>query len=321
MIPHRQGHLAVAAQTHPGMQGKNNEDRFSVSAYQLGEQDQRRALLIVVADGVGGHQAGEIAAELAVEEISQRVAASDGSDPVATLCDAAVYASRKIRSRALANSELVGMAATCVCAWIIENQLYAVSVGDSRLYLLRDGRFTQLTTDHTWIREALDGGFITTEEASRHPNQHVIRRYLGSQKPVEPDTRLRLRPDESDAEAQANQGFKLDPGDIVLLCTDGLTDLVADEEIFAALQSSPLETALSGLVDLANQRGGHDNITVVAARLLTEYQGPQTEKPARTRRWLWVLLVLLVAAALCLAAVVGAYFLFQISNNLLGFGG
>ncbi|MFN2195090.1 MAG: PP2C family protein-serine/threonine phosphatase [Anaerolineales bacterium] len=320
MIPSQQSHLAVAAVTHPGMQGKNNEDRFSVSAFHLGEQDKRRALLVVVADGVGGHQAGEIAAELAVEQISQRVAEYDGADPVAALREAAIFASRKIRSRALADSELVGMAATCVCALIIENQLYAVSAGDSRLYLLRDGHILQLTTDHTWIQEALDGGYITPEEASRHPNQHVIRRYLGSQKLVEPDTRLRLRPQESDADAQANQGLRLNPGDFVLLCTDGLTDLVQDEEIYAALQRDPLETALSGLVDLANQRGGHDNITIAALRMPPEPRGA-SKRPARKPRWPWVVLILLLGAALCLAAAFSAYFLFQISNNLLGFGG
>ena len=145
------------------------------------------------------------------------------------------------------------MGTTAVCAWIIGDRLYTAAAGDSRLYLLRSGALQRLTTDHTWVQEALDHGALSPEGARDHPNAHVIRRYLGAKHPLRADLRLRLHPDESDAQAEANQGLRLLPGDRLLLCSDGLTDLVEDAEILAALSTdSPTKEALHGLVALAN---------------------------------------------------------------------
>ena len=226
MIPADRAHLYVAASTHPGMKGKNNEDQYAVSAYLLSEADPTPSLLAIVSDGIGGHRAGEVASQIAVETISRTVAKSDGSNPTATLEDAITLASQAIVEQAELHPEKRGMGATCVCAWVIGNRLYSASVGDSRLYLLRGNSITQLTTDHTWIQEAIEYGALTPEQARRHPNVHVIRRYLGSQPPPEVDFRLRVNPAETDSQAQANQGFPLIPGDFLLLCSDGLTDLV-----------------------------------------------------------------------------------------------
>jgi PPM family protein phosphatase len=261
--PNERAHLYVAANTHPGMKGKNNEDRFAISAHWFGSHKEIPSVLAVVCDGIGGHRAGEVAAEIAVETISKVVAKSDGSQPLATLKEAIQKASAAVQSQSEANPERRGMGATCVCAWVINDCLYTASVGDSRLYLIRENQIQQLTTDHTWVQEAIEFGALTPEQARGHPNAHVIRRYLGSKAPAEPDFRLRLRPEESDEQAESNQGMRIQKGDVLLLCSDGLTDLVDQEEIKAQIQSQDREAALQSLISLANERGGHDNITAV----------------------------------------------------------
>ncbi len=253
MIPVAQAHLHVSAATHPGRKGKNNEDRYGVSAYILSEERPVPALLAIVADGIGGHRAGEIAAEMAVEGISQFVASTTETQPVEMLRLAFEAASQAIYARAVSDPSLQGMGTTCACCWILDQRLYMASVGDSRIYLARGGKIYQLTTDHTWIQEAIDLGAITPDQAVGHPNLHVIRRFLGSRDLPQTDTRLRLEINETTLESQANQGLKLEPGDQVLLCTDGLTDLVQAEEIRHLLESYPRQEALDKLIELANQ--------------------------------------------------------------------
>lgn len=267
MISGEQAHLYVAAISHPGMKGKNNEDRYAVSAHRLGEKDLTPSLLAIVADGVGGHRAGEVAAEMAVEIISQKVSESDASQAALTLREAIVQASQAIYEQAMADLRRQGMSTTCACAWVIGDRLYTASVGDSRIYLVRNQSIQQLTTDHTWVQEAIEGGALTPEQARNHPNAHVIRRHLGSQQQVVPDLRLRLDPGENDSQAEANQGMRLLPGDRLLLCSDGLTDLVEDEEILEALTIWGKDEALQRLANLANDRGGHDNITIIALQV------------------------------------------------------
>jgi len=263
VIPAKRAHLHVAASTHPGMKGKNNEDQYAVSAYSMSETDATPSLLAILSDGIGGHRAGEVASQITVETISRVVAESDGAEPSAILENAINQASQAIFEQAESHPEKRGMGSTCVCAWVIGSRLYTASVGDSRLYLLRGNSITQLTTDHTWIQEAIEYGALTPEQARGHPNAHIIRRYLGSQPPPEVDFRLRTNPSETDSQAQANQGFSLIPGDFLVLCSDGLTDLVNKEEIKSELRSQSREKALQTLTHLANQRGGHDNITIV----------------------------------------------------------
>jgi serine/threonine protein phosphatase PrpC len=267
MIAAEHAHLQVAALSHPGMSGKNNEDRYSVSAHQIGTHQPVPSLLAIVADGIGGHRAGEIAAEIAVESISRNIAAADGQYPVGTLANTLIQASQAIYEQAELDPTKHGMGSTCACAWIIDNRLYIANVGDTRIYLLRDRTIRQLSTDHTWVQEAIDHGVLSPEEAQRHPNAHVIRRYLGSRQTVVPDMRLRLRPNESDEQARSNQGMRLHPGDQIFICSDGLTDLLEPSEIAAILQRYPQEEGLQILVDTANRRGGHDNITVVALQV------------------------------------------------------
>jgi serine/threonine protein phosphatase PrpC len=287
MIRNDRAHLNVAAQTHAGMTGKNNEDRYAVTSFQLSENDATPVVFAVVADGIGGHRAGEVAAELAVNHISQAVAESDARHPKKILEKAIHEASNAIADHASSTPEQQGMGATCACVWVIGNQLYTASVGDTRIYLLREGRVQQLTTDHTWIQEALEKNIITHEYARDHPNVHVIRRYLGSPEPSEVDFRLRLYDSEADALAEGNQGMPLYPGDTLLICSDGLTDLVWNDEIGEIIRTKGnLKTAAQGLIETANQRGGHDNITVVLIAVPRDLKWT----PMKKRNWLpWII--------------------------------
>lgn len=312
MIPAERAHMRVAAGTHPGMSGKNNEDRYAVSAFHLEHAKLENgepvpALLAIVSDGIGGHRAGEVAAEMAVETISRAIAASAPQHPEAILFEAVIEASEAIYEKSEEEDQQRGMGATCACAWIIGDRLYIVTVGDSRIFLVRGERILQLSTDHTWIQEALEQGAITPEEARGHPNAHVIRRYLGSRSTVLPDLRLRLRPGESDEQAEKNQGLRLKKGDQVLLCSDGLTDLVDAEEVLAAVSSLPLQEAVDSLIALANERGGHDNITLVALQAPPKAEAAAApaavEKEARRSRACLSTSGLLVAGAVALGAL------------------
>jgi protein phosphatase len=249
------------------MSGKNNEDRYGVSAYHLSDEARTPCVVAIVADGIGGHRSGEIAAELAVEKVSQFIAASDASEPATILREALIQTGQIIFEEAEKASDYKGMGTTCVCAWVVGSRLYIASLGDSRIYLLRGQEIIQLTVDHTWVQEALDQGALKPEQARGHPNAHVIRRFLGSRQAAVPDLRMRIDAGESGMRSETNQGLMLLPGDILLLCSDGLTDLVDDAELLGAFNIKDLQAALSGLVDRANQRGGHDNITAVALRV------------------------------------------------------
>ena len=264
MIRSTLAHLHVAALSHAGMSGKNNEDRYAVSSFQLGREDARPSVFAIVADGIGGHRAGEVAAELAVNYITMGIGESNAKRPVRILETAIHDASQAISSHSAGRLEEEGMGSTCACAWVIENRLYTAYVGDSRIYLLRGKVIQRLSVDHTWVQEAFEKGIITAEQMREHPNLHVIRRYLGGLKLPEVDLRLRIDNEESSEESENNQGFHLESGDTILLCTDGLTDLVWDDEIAKIIRSKKdLRQSAEALVNLANERGGHDNITVV----------------------------------------------------------
>jgi PPM family protein phosphatase len=294
--------LHVAAVSHPGMNGKDNEDRYAVSSYRLSEVDPTRSLFAIISDGIGGHSAGEVAAEMAVETISHMVAQSDGRDPLGIMDNAIQVTSDAIAARARDNTQRLGMGTTCACAWVIGSRLFTASVGDSRIYLLRNTTLLQLTIDHTWVQEAVERGILEPEEIRSHPNLHVIRRYLGSTQTPKVDTRLRLAADESDTQSRSNQGLLLHPGDLVMLCTDGLTDMVETEEILPTVNGLGIQAAAQKLVDLANERGGKDNISVIM--MLVPWQPQRSRR--RDRFWTMALagLIALTLAALTLSALV-----------------
>lgn len=264
MIPSKHPHLDSATITDPGSRGRLNEDSFEISAFTISEDDETPVLLAVIADGIGGHKAGEIASKIAVATIISSVAESDGTDPLWILKSALLEANHSITAEAADDDSRKGMGSTVACALVIDSALYIATLGDSRLYLVRDNVIQQLNIDHTWVQEALEVGVINSKEARNHPRRHLIRSYLGSSDPIHPDLRLYMDSEENQEQAKANQGLPLVPGDQVLICTDGLTDLVADEEILEILVGEDSkDEQMQKLVDLANLRGGHDNITVV----------------------------------------------------------
>lgn len=307
MIPLDRAHLYVSAGTHPGRKGKNNEDRYAVSAYQVGEENLKPSLLAVIADGVGGHRAGEVAAEMAVEIVSHVVAESEAKDPKSTLEDAIRQANNAITTRAQSSPDFLGMGTTCACAWILGDRLYITSVGDSRVYLVRNGEIIQITIDHTWIQEALDAGSLTPEQARGHPNAHVIRRHLGSQQSVVPDFRIRLESTESDSQSESNQGMQLHPDDLLLMCSDGLTDMVSDADILGLLSNKPIHEAVDDLLTQANDNGGYDNITAIVIKVPeTGFDHIESEKP----KWSPLVWGLVVTAVVLLVVVIifGGYY-------------
>ncbi|HEY5729238.1 MAG TPA: protein phosphatase 2C domain-containing protein [Anaerolineales bacterium] len=306
MIRTSRAHLNVEAYTHQGMTGKNNEDRYAVASFHASEKDNTPVLFAVLADGIGGHRGGEVAAELAVNHIMQSVAKGDGKFSRHIIEQAVNEASSAIASHSATNDNLKGMGATCAVAWIIDNKLHTAYVGDSRIYLMRGGRIQQLTVDHSWVQEAIEKGILTPELARDHPNVHVIRRYLGSPVPPEPDFRLNLFDGEGAHHAENNQGAEFQPNDILLLCTDGLTDLVWNDEILEIVRTkTSLKEASRALVNLANDRGGHDNITVVLIGAPSDFRSKTApRKKKKPASWLpWVIgiivgLVLVVVASI-----------------------
>jgi serine/threonine protein phosphatase PrpC len=302
MISSEAPHLVVAALTHPGESGKNNEDRYAVAPLKQ-ESSGKPVLLALVSDGIGGHQAGEVAAQLTVETILKSVSRASGRNPIPQMRSAIAEASRAVSRAARESVERQGMGSTIAAALIIGERLYTANVGDSRIYLLRQGILHRLSTDHTWIQEALDHDVITPEEARNHPNAHVLRRHIGGSQEPQVDFRMHLRPGESDARAQANQGLRLRPGDQLLLCSDGLTDLVEDHEIADIMGDKPPSDCVARLIDLARERGGFDNITAV---LLVAPPDFARGVGAGKARWLGGVLIALLALILVVAIALGA---------------
>ena len=254
-------HRGVAQCTHPGLSGKTNEDRLALAAFH--NASGQPVLFIVVSDGIGGHRAGEVAAELTVQCITDEVTRGSGASPLQIMEYAIHSASQAIAERSASHADQAGMGSTCACAWVEGDRLYTSHVGDSRIYLVREGRIQRLTIDHSWVQEAIERGFLTPEQALEHPNAHVLRRHLGAAVLPKVDTRLRLTDTESNEESRMNQGLQLGRKDIVLLCTDGLTDMVRDDEILRLItRSHSLRSAAKDLVECANEHGGRDNITV-----------------------------------------------------------
>ncbi len=265
MIPTPHSDLIVGHGTHPGETGKNNEDRYAISAY-YGEGGEQ-VTLAVIADGIGGNQAGEVASDLVVKTITQAVGKSSGTDYGVILDQAMHQAAHAVVEAARARPDLRGMGTTCVAALIAGRRLFTAYVGDSRAYLARRGGIIQTSVDHTFVQEAIEHGLLTPEEARNHPHRHVVRRHLGDDPNVRADFRLRLSETEPPELSMRNQGVLLDPGSRVVLCSDGLSDLVEPDEILNILNRNTPQSAVDDLILLARRRGGHDNITVIVIQV------------------------------------------------------
>jgi serine/threonine protein phosphatase PrpC len=227
------------AESDTGRQRTANEDSYFA-----------RAPIFVVADGMGGAQAGEVASRIATE------AFEPGNDrdeaPEVYLRSVAESANSRIHELSREDSSRSGMGTTLTAALIADDEISLAHVGDSRAYLFRDGQLRQLTNDHSLVEELRRQGRLTEEQASEHPQRSIITRALGPEPTVEVDTMT----------------YPARPGDVFLLATDGLTTMLSEDEIAEALRSqSDLRRAVRRLVRAANDAGGRDNITVVAFRL------------------------------------------------------
>jgi len=242
------------ALTDVGRKRKGNEDSLSVSPDHG---------LYVVADGMGGHAAGEVASKIAVEEIKGFVTLTAGNEEITwpfgldesisydgnRLKTAIRHANRKVLEATRESAELEGMATT-VAAVLVDGDIANIAhVGDSRVYRWRDGEMTLLTSDHSWVNEQIQTGVISPEQARSHPLRNVVTRALGGRSDLVVDVRAVTMKD----------------GDVLLLCSDGLTTMIEDDDIAALLDASEgdITRAARDLVDRANERGGEDNITVV----------------------------------------------------------
>jgi protein phosphatase len=246
--------IAWKAMTDVGRKRKGNEDNL------VANPEQR---LFVVADGMGGHAAGEVASKIAVDSINEFVQLTGGDEEITwpfglddsisydgnRLKTAVRFANRKVLEATKEKSEYEGMATTVAAVLVDGRNANLAHVGDSRIYLFRGGDLSLLTSDHSWVNEQLQGGIISAEQARTHPLRNVVTRALGGR-----------------ADLQVDMGsHEIEPGDTLLLCSDGLTTMVPDEHIARLLNGADgdVEKAAEDLIAEANARGGEDNITVV----------------------------------------------------------
>ncbi len=255
--------LEVVTATDPGMVRSHNEDSIGTDA-EIG--------LAVLADGMGGYNAGEVASGIAVAMLSTEMKqALENHEPHAidstgeTLAEKFVRensakANAAIYQTAKSQPQYAGMGTTLVVALFFDNRMTVGHIGDSRLYRLRGDAFEQVTRDHSLLQEQIDSGMITKEQARYSQNKNLVTRAVGIDPEVETEVHT----------------YSVEPGDIYLLCSDGLSDMVQDEDIHSTLSmlQSNLPLAATQLVQLANDSGGRDNISVILVRVIEDFGVP-----------------------------------------------
>ncbi|MCH7723230.1 MAG: Stp1/IreP family PP2C-type Ser/Thr phosphatase [Bacteroidetes bacterium] len=227
-----------------------NEDYFGSFSGSFG-------YLLLVCDGMGGHKDGEIASRIAVKSIKNHFEEMNRNyDPPKEIYDAFNSANNSIIQTAFNDSTLSDMGSTVVLVLLKDGLVHYANLGDSRIYRIRQGKILQLTKDNSLVQQMIDSNMITENEAKTHPKKHVITKALGIDPELEPEI---------------YQPFKLQENDIIILCSDGLTEHVEEKEILKLAGNNSVSDAAIKLVDLANERGGSDNITVQVARAGVPY--------------------------------------------------
>ncbi|HEX2946548.1 MAG TPA: Stp1/IreP family PP2C-type Ser/Thr phosphatase [Clostridia bacterium] len=239
--------LKFAAGTDRGLIREINED-----SYRILPGSSESPCVFIIADGMGGHNCGEVASSMAVAHLGEAIT-SEGAgicsskDVGAELRRLVEDTNRVVFDKSLERPEVNGMGTTLTMAVIDGNTITAAHVGDSRLYLIRKGKMQQLTEDHSYIGELVKKGSLTREEAEHHPGKNIITRAIGSSRDLEVDI----------------LSLKIDREDIFMLCTDGLTNMLGEDEIYNVIVENDPETACSELIEAAKTKGGEDNITVI----------------------------------------------------------
>ncbi len=244
--------LAVAQRTDVGRKRQHNEDNV---AYIIPKDEQLLAIkgaLFIVADGMGGHAAGEVASEIAVNTVCNLYYQDTNPDVTLSLTNAIRYANLAIYQSARANEQQSGMGTTCVVAVLRGDTAFIANVGDSRAYLVRRGMVKQVTHDHSWVIEQVRMGNLSEEEARTHEMRNVITRSLGPFPDVEVDIFAE----------------QLELGDALVLCSDGLSGMMTDIDILHIVESFSPQESVIRLLEYANAQGGVDNITAIVVRVL-----------------------------------------------------
>ena len=212
--------------------------------------DPRYPLIAAVSDGMGGHAAGEVASRIAIEALNTWTRELCDA-PQNVLVDAFFNANAQVISAADADRKLRGMGATLVAAIFYHDHFITANIGDSRLYLVSSGEIRQVTFDHSYVQELVRRGFLTAEEARNHPRKNVITRCIGAESSFEPDVFY----------------TRWNPKDLVILCSDGLCDVLTDEDLLSlAQQEQDLDSLCARMVETAYEKGSADNISLVLVR-------------------------------------------------------
>ena len=245
--------IEAACLTDVGRQRANNEDSYLYWEPETEDGLRRKGRLAIVADGMGGYEGGQEASRLAVETMRSVYDAAFGGDAQDALIEGMEAAHMKIQQYAMENPQFYGMGTTCTALAIIGRELCFAHIGDSRLYLIRGSSITRLTRDHSYVGRLVENGIVRSEDAESHPQRHILTAALGSGREVTPHI--------------PEQPLPLEKGDVLMLCTDGLWGVVPDSDLAHMAQTYPPTEACQQLVDLALERGGPDNITVLILKI------------------------------------------------------
>lgn len=251
--------LTIAQQTDIGRTRQSNEDSMLSYVPEDSQILARKGALFVVSDGLGGHTSGEIASALAAQVIRDQYYQDADEDRAASLQRAIKQANRAIVERAAQNEAWSGMGTTVVAAVLCDDTVYAANVGDSRVYIVRGDTIRQITEDHSWVAQQIRAGQMTPEEARDHPKRNVIYRCLGEDKDVEVDLFTE----------------QVQDGDLLVLCTDGLSGQVNDTELLAMVRQYQPQESVQRLIARANENGGPDNITAIVIQVAPEKETAQ----------------------------------------------
>ncbi|QBD79783.1 Stp1/IreP family PP2C-type Ser/Thr phosphatase [Ktedonosporobacter rubrisoli] len=244
--------LEIAQQTDIGRKRANNEDNMLSVVPQDTAVRTTKGALFVVADGMGGHDRGELASKLTVEEVNTAYYQSLEDDITVALTQAVKRANFRVYQGAQSIGLQQGkIGSTCIAAVVRGNTAYIANVGDSRAYIVRGGQIRQISRDHSWVAEQVLAGILTPEQARTHPRSNVITRSIGTEPDVTVDTFVE----------------EVQNGDILILCTDGLSSLISDQEIKAIVEPYDSHASVEQLIKLANERGGPDNITAIVTKV------------------------------------------------------
>jgi PPM family protein phosphatase len=245
--------IEAAGLTDVGCHRENNEDNYAYWEPQDDSAFQRLGRLAVVADGMGGAEGGQYASRIAVDAVSEVYPVSPDSDPQQRLLASFREANHRVQQEAHAKPMLRGMGTTLTACALLGNNLYFAHIGDSRLFLIRDGEARQLSRDHSLVARLIESGTIRPEDAESHPQKHVLTAAVGVAEDLQPD--MSFAP------------IELRPSDVLILCTDGLWGQMTPAEIAEIASTSAPKDACKSLVQLAKERGGPDNITVQVLRI------------------------------------------------------